>query len=377
MEDSTVKEAEQPSSSADAEVILNAEGTSDAAETPPLSKNQQKKALKRKLDKERWEAGKKERRFNEKSKRKLKKVAEREKMAEERKALGIEEPFQEEMTEEEKEARRQNRGVRKKQEEVDYKEQCNANFGIVIDCKWEDVHDENGLKSLMKQVIHAYAVNRKFSRPSHLYLTGVGPYLYERLMKLGADHWLAATIIKDDDYITVPNFQTDSVVNGDSDSVDKKKQLVYLTSDAEETIEELDSNCAYIIGGIVDRNSLKGITLKKAEEQNIRTVKLPIRDHLHLTKTHVLTVNHCVELLLHKGSGASSVHWKEALETVLPVRKMSDKKRKRGGGEGGESISSGRVDEEDGDLDLAEGAEGDEGDEGEEEGAKEIVKSSS
>jgi tRNA (guanine9-N1)-methyltransferase len=46
-----------------------------------------------------------------------------------------------------------------------------------------------------------------------------------------------------------------------------------LTSDAEETLETLDDNTAYIIGGIVDRNRLKGVTYNKARHQNISTAK--------------------------------------------------------------------------------------------------------
>ena len=338
-------------------VVAGAESSNASGSEAALSKSQMKKAKRKLLQQERWESTKKERRVAEKTKRKQKKVVEREKLIAENKAAGIEDPNMNiEMTEEEREERRLNRGERKRQEEADYKDQCNVNFGIVIDCKWEDVHDEQGLKSLMKQIVHAYAANRKFSKPSHLYLTGVGPFIYERLLKIGADHWLGATLIKDDDYITLPNFQTVPVpvnvvdVDGESSSNDTtkfKKQLVYLTSDAEEVIDELDPNCAYIIGGIVDRNSLKGITYKKAKEQNIRTVQLPIREHLQMTKTHVLTVNHCVELLLHKGSGASSIHWKDALDTVIPQRKTGSKKRKRGGGNEGKEANEDDDDDDD------------------------------
>lgn len=49
----------------------------------------------------------------------------------------------------------------------------------------------------------------------------------------------------------------------------------------------------YIIGGIVDRNRLKGITYKKAEEQGIETGKLPLDQVVEMGgATRVLTVNH-------------------------------------------------------------------------------------
>lgn len=49
----------------------------------------------------------------------------------------------------------------------------------------------------------------------------------------------------------------------------------------------------YIIGGIVDRNRLKGITYKKAQEQGIETGKLPLDQVVNMGgATRVLTVNH-------------------------------------------------------------------------------------
>lgn len=49
----------------------------------------------------------------------------------------------------------------------------------------------------------------------------------------------------------------------------------------------------YIIGGIVDRNRLKGITYKKAVEHGIETGKLPLDQVVNMGgATRVLTVNH-------------------------------------------------------------------------------------
>lgn len=49
----------------------------------------------------------------------------------------------------------------------------------------------------------------------------------------------------------------------------------------------------YIIGGIVDRNRLKGISFKKAIAQDIDTARLPLDENLCMGQsTRVLTVNH-------------------------------------------------------------------------------------
>ena len=93
---------------------------------------------------------------------------------------------------------------------------------------------------------------------------------------------------------------------------------MYLTSDAEESLTSLDPSCAYIIGGLVDRNRLKGATYQKAKSLGIRTAKLPIREHVKLNATHVLTVNHVLEILLNF---AATNSWPEALSCILPKRK--------------------------------------------------------
>jgi len=72
------------------------------------------------------------------------------------------------------------------------------------------------------------------------------------------------------------------------------------------------------IGGIVDRNRFKNLTYHKASNQYIRTAKLPIQEYFHLTKTHILTVNHVYEILLNF---SKSNNWYDALKQVIPARK--------------------------------------------------------
>lgn len=73
----------------------------------------------------------------------------------------------------------------------------------------------------------------------------------------------------------------------------KKESLVYLTADSPNTITKLSRDKVYIIGGIVDRNRLKGITYQKAVEQGIETAKLPLDTVVEMgSATRVLTVNH-------------------------------------------------------------------------------------
>jgi len=67
----------------------------------------------------------------------------------------------------------------------------------------------------------------------------------------------------------------------------QKENLVYLTADAETILDDLDPTKIYIIGGLVDRNRWKGITMKKANDQGIQSARLPIESYLKMSSSQV------------------------------------------------------------------------------------------
>jgi hypothetical protein len=93
---------------------------------------------------------------------------------------------------------------------------------------------------------------------------------------------------------------------------------VYLTADSENELTDFVANEIYVIGGIVDRNRHKNLTLNKAKEQGIRHARLPIQKHLALSGTHVLTVNQVVDIILAQ---LELKNWDLAMEKAVPMRK--------------------------------------------------------
>jgi tRNA (guanine9-N1)-methyltransferase len=99
--------------------------------------------------------------------------------------------------------------------------------------------------------------------------------------------------------------------------------VVYLTSDSDNTLQELDDTKIYVIGGIVDRNRLQKAALHRAQSLGVATAKLPLDNHLKKMKaTPVLTCNHVFDLLLKYREYDGD--WKMALNDVLPQRKGAE-----------------------------------------------------
>ncbi|KAF6149132.1 hypothetical protein GIB67_025988 [Kingdonia uniflora] len=127
-------------------------------------------------------------------------------------------------------------------------------------------------RAIQLQIMFSYAVNGRCTLPAHLWLTGCKGEIQTQLQRLpGFNRW----IIEKESDSNIEALQ------------DEKERLVYLTADSEIVLEELDPKSIYIIGGLVDRNRWKWITMKKAIDQVIKTVKLPIGSFLKMSSSQI------------------------------------------------------------------------------------------
>ena len=60
------------------------------------------------------------------------------------------------------------------------------------------------------------------------------------------------------------------------DSVFSSDKIVYLSSEAEDVLETLKPDTAYVIGGLVDHNHHKGLCHQEATKLGLKTARLPI-----------------------------------------------------------------------------------------------------
>ncbi|KAI1762299.1 guanine-1-methyltransferase-domain-containing protein [Hypoxylon sp. FL1150] len=234
---------------------------------------------------------------------------------------------------------------------------------VIIDCQFEQYMMEKELVSLGSQITRCYSDNRNAQFPVHIFISSYGGQMKERfetVLKNQHEHWKnvrftqgnfvdaaseAKTLMqgpeggqviellsqgKEGDSVSMSeptNFtkkqqkqqkqqKTAPVPEPEADDVDKS--TVYLTADSPYTLERLEPNTSYVIGGIIDKNREKGLCYKIARQKNVRTAKLPIGDFMVMQSRHVLTTNHVMEIMLR---WLETGDWGTAFMKVIPTRK--------------------------------------------------------
>jgi len=277
---------------------------------------------------------------------------------------------------------------------------CTQNFACILDCAWEGSHsNDRDIQSLAQQLLFAHAINKKIDHPCELIVSGCEGSMKEKLLGLNADVWVGCRL-REEDYLTVcgrkallgdgpvpvtaatatvtttapsssspalPAVGTEENAETEGESaialankearasnratrVDNavryedvggrfsSRPVVYLTADSENVLTSVDPNAIYIIGGIVDRNHMKGETLTKATRDQISTARLPLQEYLPSYRgCKALTVLHVYEILVRQRvrelEAAVTVIeekeeekedlWTLTLKEVLPSRKQS------------------------------------------------------
>jgi tRNA (guanine9-N1)-methyltransferase len=103
---------------------------------------------------------------------------------------------------------------------------------------------------MTSQLTRCHAENRRSERPVDIYITSLGGRLGERMdgALKGVHHRWQGVNISSESYKTVLNDVT-------------AENLVYLTADSENVIHTLEKDKVYILGGLVDKNRYKVISL--------------------------------------------------------------------------------------------------------------------
>ncbi|KAK4218387.1 guanine-1-methyltransferase-domain-containing protein [Rhypophila decipiens] len=227
-------------------------------------------------------------------------------------------------------------------------------LAFVIDCDFEQYMREPEIVSLSSQITRAYSQNRKAKYQAHLWVTSWGGALktrFETILKNAHLQWRGVRTTSDDfksanelvksdmtgemidvikpseDNRRSLKLEAETISNGVANEEPKPEpelaedidqSIVYLTSESPYTLERLEANTTYVIGGIVDRNREKGLCYKRAQQYKVRTAKLPIGEYMAMQSRYVLTTNQVVEIM---AKWLECGDWGEAFMDVIPKRK--------------------------------------------------------
>lgn len=179
---------------------------------------------------------------------------------------------------------------------------------ICIDLSMENTMTLKEKSKLSQQLCRVYGVNRRAENPAHLYFAGFdknGDLYKECIQKIDG---FEKFMVEMTEAPVLEVFNVDDVI--------------YLSPDAPDMLEDLDKDKVYVIGGIVDESIIKNLSKQKADASNIPTFRLPIerfmkkKDQIHFSQ--VLAVNQVFEILV---TYLSSRDWKTSLSKGVPERK--------------------------------------------------------
>lgn len=220
---------------------------------------------------------------------------------------------------------------------------------LLLDCDFESYMTDKERISLSSQVTRAYSDNRNALYRSHVWVAGFqgrlrdrfdqtlegqyknwkGMHFYEgnfldcaaQGRELGAQGEVIPPLQRSLD-MKVP-WVRDEVdpfpLEGEQPELDERyKDVVYLSSDSPYTLERLEPNTTYVIGGLVDKNREKGLCYRRAVERGIRTARLPIGQFMVMASRQVLATNHVVLIML---KWLEFEDWGRAFVEVIPKRK--------------------------------------------------------
>ncbi|GAP90845.1 putative tRNA (guanine-n -)-methyltransferase [Rosellinia necatrix] len=237
---------------------------------------------------------------------------------------------------------------------------------VIVDCQFETYMQEQELISLSSQLTRCYSDNRGAQHSVHLYISSFGGLLkerYETVLENQHLKWKGISLCEGDfvqaanqakECMSGPNsgelidvlqqstsagpvsFASAAPTNTkkarlaptpEPEAEDVDKSIVYLTADSPYTLDRLEPNTCYVVGGIIDKNREKGLCYRIARGKNVRTAKLPIGEYMVLQHRHILATNHVVEIML---KWLETGDWGAAFMQVIPTRKGGQLKTDEG-----------------------------------------------
>lgn len=189
-----------------------------------------------------------------------------------------------------------------KEKKLDFLRSCvGRGQRLCIELGFNIGHNDREMHSLCRQLGQAYNALKQATLPTSLHITSLSGNMATLLKSQGVENWVA------------------SLYEQSVWDVFAADQLILLSPDATEVLQEIQSDKVYVIGGIVDRSVRKAITLNSGSEHGVKTVRLPIQEHVPDRQSHVLNIDTTVAILIRYMELGD---WATVLREKLPLRRQ-------------------------------------------------------
>ncbi|KAL7875709.1 hypothetical protein AOLI_G00106720 [Acnodon oligacanthus] len=181
---------------------------------------------------------------------------------------------------------------------------------LCVDLSMTDCMSHKEISRLAGQIRRLYGSNKKTQQPFHLFLTDMKKdgLLYRECIRMNAGFLNYLIDVTEDSWIELYS----------------SEDIIYLTPDASEALEQVDDDKVYILGGLVDESIQKKISYTRAEELGVQMARLPIDEYMVKKPnsknfySKILAINQVFEILLtYRDTGS----WTTALSAGIPVGK--------------------------------------------------------
>lgn len=153
-----------------------------------------------------------------------------------------------------------------------------SKISIAFDLQFDELMNDKDISKCIRQLTRCYQINRRSKCPIPIYFAGLNPNTRTQKVFEKNDGWDKWDVkYSEENYLNV-GFP--------------KEKIIYLTSEADDVLDELEEGALYVIGALVDHNSHKGQCFDNAQKDGVRTVRLPLSEYVEMKTRAVLTINH-------------------------------------------------------------------------------------
>ncbi|EJW03448.1 hypothetical protein EDEG_02213 [Edhazardia aedis USNM 41457] len=171
-------------------------------------------------------------------------------------------------------------------------------YTVAIEIFGKNMMTEKEVRSLCSQICQCYSLNQRVFFPVNLVISN-----YKKIadnLDSGHKRW-------DIRCVDIPLLNDPDI------------SFVYLSADADDVLIDPDPTVFYVIGGLVDRNRLAGVVQNYCLNRDVRSVRLPLKEHCVLSSSCVLTCDQVFGILV---TYFWCKDWKQALKENIPQRKV-------------------------------------------------------